>query len=443
MPLFRWRFGPRNSGTPAIAGRASQDGADDDNNNPPPSYEESQNASLRTVLQGAIAVAPILWPSACSSLNAIGEDLSSRLDAGEKKKGKQNGQHAIFSPSAEESAIIEVLTCLAMTPCGDHPFLDRIRDFSDLYLTPYIASDGAAVQSSSPQGGNSSGGSHCEAQETVPVQERLRKALQHLEVPRESSALVLCARVLEEYYAGLGHMGSIANEDIADEMPTPYSQFSNEKAASIAEAAKGRSKPSPTLTSQTKTKTRLTQIVACLEEDCTCCDYDQSQPKTDVVEPFPSTNPSCNCGHPRTSHTPSPLGISRLLRRYTNWDCTSYNALKHRSSIGTRKRRIHDIRVCGVSGGCPCRDYDKGPRTGRCARCGHYDKDHIPVKPAQTPDKKHGKKKEKGKEKEKDGPSTTGGNDLKNAEWELSWILVENAYLLLNRITPISGGKIW
>ncbi|KAI0544269.1 hypothetical protein F4679DRAFT_44372 [Xylaria curta] len=417
MPLFRWRFGPRNSGTPAIAG--SQDGADD-NNNPPPSYEESQDASLRTVLQGAVAVAPILWPSACFSLNTIKEDSSSFLDAGEKKKEKQNGQHAIFGPSAEESAIIEVLTYLAMTPCGDHPFLDRIRDFSDLYFTPYIAGDGAAGQSSS---GNSGSSSHYETQETVSVHERLRKALQHLEVPRESSALVLCARVLGEYYAGLKHMDSTVDIDVARETSP---QFLNEKATrNTAEVANGQSSTSK------RTKTKLTQITACLEEDCTCFDYDEPRPTTN---PFFSQH--CNCSHPRTSHTPSPLGISRLLRRYTNWDFTSYNALQHRSNLGIRKRRIHDIRVCG---GCPCRDYDKGPRTGRCARCGHYDKDHIPIKSAQTPDKKRKEKgKEKGKEKEKEGSSTT---DLKNAEWELSWILVENAYLLLDRITPISEGK--
>ncbi|TRX89673.1 hypothetical protein FHL15_009423 [Xylaria flabelliformis] len=433
MPLFRWRFGPRSLGTPEIAGCASQDGTDD-NNNPPPSYQESQNASLHAVLQGAVAVAPILWPSACSSLNTIKEPSSFQSgcpDAGEKEKEKQNGQLAIFGPSAEENGIIEVFTYLAMTPCGDHPFLDRIRDFSDFYFTPYIASDGAAIQSSSPQGGNNGGGSsHRETQETVPVQERLRKALQHLEVLRESSALVLCARVLEEYYAGLKHIDSIVDMDIAQDESIPDQQFPNEKAmsSSSAEAAK-RSAP-------IRTKTRLTQIAACLEEDCNCCDFDETQSKTDRTDySSPSTTLlSCNCGHPRTSHTPSPLGISRLLRRHTNWDSVSYNALRHRSSVGLRKTRIHEIKVCAASGRCPCWDYDKGPRTGRCARCGHYDKDHVPLKPAQAPDKKHGKKKEKGKEK--DGQSTTGGDDLENGEWELSWILVENAYLLLNRITP-------
>ncbi|KAI0184202.1 hypothetical protein EV127DRAFT_486378 [Xylaria flabelliformis] len=434
MPLFHWRFGPRSSGTPAIAGCASLDGTND-NNNPPPSYQESQNASLRAVLQGAVAVAPILWPSACSCLNTIKEPSSFQsgcLDAGEKEKEKQNGQLATFGPSAEENGIIEVFTYLAMTPCGDHPFLDRIREFSDFYFTPYIASDGAAIHSSSPQGGNSGGSSRRETQETVPVQERLRKALQHLEVLRESSALVLCARVLEEYYAGLKHVDSITDMDIAQDESTSDQQFPNEKAmkSSSAEAAK-RSAP-------IRTKTRLTQIAACLEEDCNCCDFDEAQSKTDLTDysSSPSTTIlSCNCGHPRTSHTPSPLGISRLLRRYTNWDSVSYSALRHRSSVGLRKNRIYELKVCGASGGCPCRDYDKGPRTGRCARCGHYDKDHVPLKP----DKKHGKRKENGKEK--DGPSTTGDNGLKNAEWELSWILVENAYLLLDRITPISGSS--
>ncbi|KAI0861153.1 hypothetical protein F4860DRAFT_179979 [Xylaria cubensis] len=428
MPLFRWRFGPRSSGTPAIAGCASQDGTDD-NNNPPPSYQESQNASLHAVLQGAVAVAPILWPSACSSLNTIKEPSSFQsagcLGAGEKEKDKQNGRLAIFGPSAEENGIIEVFTYLAMTPCGDHPFLDRIRDFSYFYFTPYIASDGAAIQSSSPQGGNSGGSSRRETQETIPVQERLRKALQHLEVLRESSALVLCARVLEDYYAGLKHVDSIVDIDIAQDESTPDQQFPNEKGMSSAEAA--------IRSTLIRNKTRLTQIAACLEEDCNCCDFDETQSKTDLIDhSSPSTTLSCNCGHPRTSHTHSPLGISRLLRRYTNWDSVSYSALRHRSSVGVRKNRIYELKVCGASGGCPCRDYDKGPRTGRCARCGHYDKDHVPLKP----DKKHGKGKEKGKEK--DGPSTTGGDDLKNAEWELSWILVENAYLLLNRITPIS-----
>ncbi|KAI1752727.1 hypothetical protein F4782DRAFT_113522 [Xylaria castorea] len=478
MPLFRWGFGARNSGAPAVAGYTSQDGTNG-NSNPPPSYEESQDASLRAVLQGAIAVAPVLWPSACSSFSTRKDAPSSLapgdkcrgLDAGGEDKEKQDTMRAVPTPNTgEEDAIMQVLINLAMAPCGDHPFLDRIRDFSDFYFTPYIASEGAAIQSSlsSSSKGKDSGGSssllHRETRETVPVQERQRKALQNLEVPRESAALVLCARVLEDYYAGLGHMDSAVDIDIAWETSTPYQQFPKEKtttssnSSSSAKAAKGRSEQSPI---PKRTKTKLTQIAACLEEECTCCDYDEAapapaqQPKTVLTDHSPSTttatSPSlsqrCGCGHPRTSHAPSsPLGISRLLRRYTNWDCASYLALRHRSSTGQTKRRIHDVEVCGggggggASGGCPCRDYDKGRRTGRCARCGHYYKDHLlSIKAAREQDKNHGEKREKGKSK--DGPGTTGGSDSKKAECELSWILVENAYLLLNHITPISRGK--
>ncbi|KAI0444926.1 hypothetical protein F4803DRAFT_220420 [Xylaria telfairii] len=435
MPLFRWRFGTTSSGTPAAAGSTSQD---DNNNNPlPPSYEESQDASLRTVLQGAKAVAPLLWDSACGSLNTTKNAPSSFAlednqcpDSGGKGKEKQDDKYTIPSPGTEEEDIImTVLANLAMVSCGNHPFLDRIRQFSDFYFTPYMASE----SSSSQERDNNSSSFHACAEST---QERQRKALQDLDVPRESATLVLCARVLEDYYAGLGHVDSRVDVDILQKPSTSYPQCPNGKNTGSSSAAAttkgGQSEHSST--PPPRTKTSLTQIAACLERGCACCDYDAAAPETDSPH-----QPPCGCGHPRTSHTSLPLGISRLLRRYTNWESVPYGTLRHRSSQGRIKRRIHDIKVCGAPGGCPCRDYDKGRRTARCAQCGHYSPAHMPVGATHEPGKKHTKKREIWKGKGRS--STAGSNDPKKVEWELSWILVENAYLLLDHIAPISRGK--
>ncbi|KAI0468434.1 hypothetical protein F4859DRAFT_204131 [Xylaria cf. heliscus] len=498
MALFRWRFGARKSATSTTAGSTSQD----DSSNLPPSYEESQDASLRAVLRGARAVAPLLWPSGAFSYSATADSppLSpSSLgytwcpDAAGEDKEKQPAKSAIACASAEEDAMMEVLENLAMAPCGDYPFLDRIREFSDFYFMPYSASEESAILSSpspSPEkkkekekekekdiGGNSSAtrprGTPLR-EEAVPVQERHRKVLEGLGVPYESAALVLCARVLEDYYAGLGNVDWEADIDIAQEPLAPYPQFSEaeegkekEKAttssssSSSAEMPKGRNEqsptPPPTPTAHPTTKTKLSQIASCLEQDCICTDYDHDYtPTPNPTPPFPR----CGCGHPRSSHKSSAQGISRLLRRYTNWDSEAYSALRHRSSKGKRKRRIHDIKACGAAGGtCPCRDYDKGRRTGRCARCGHYYQAHclVDTRLARGPDERRGPQQqqqqqqqqqeedsEKGKGKEKEKGEQTGGSgtmeysDSKNKEWELSWILIENAYLLLNHVTPIS-----
>lgn len=439
MPLFRWRFGARSSGTPAVAGSTSQD--DNNNNPPPPSYEESQDTSLRAVLQSARAVAPLLWDLACNSLNTTKNAPSSFVlednqcpDTGGKGKEKQDVKRAITSPSTEEDDVImAVLANLAMVSCGDHPFLDRIREFSDFYFTPYTDSENATTLSSSLSPSSSqerdSGGSssHTRAE---PTQERQRKALQDLDVPRESATLVLCARVLEDYYAGLGHVNSTAETRASHPKQCPEGKSTSSSSSSVAETTMSEQTPIP----PPRTKTRLTQIAACLETDCACCDYDAVAQKTESDHQI-----RCGCGHLRTSHTSLSLGISRLLRRYTNWESDSYGALRHRSSQGKIKRRIHDIKVCGAPGGCPCRDYDKGRRTARCAQCGHHSPAHMSIKATDEPDKKHTKKREKRKGKGRS--STAGSNDSKKLEWELSWILVENAYLLLNHITPISQGK--
>ncbi|KAI3338312.1 hypothetical protein F4824DRAFT_499646 [Ustulina deusta] len=430
MHLFRRRLGARKK-TPTGDTRKVD-------SNPPPSYEDSQDASLREVLQGARAVLPLLWPStsesSSSSLSSSPttfassptkpankcQNIAPDTELGTRKNGRdpENRKPSLNGP---EDAIIEVLSALAMAPCAGHPFLDRIRQFSDAYFTPYTASEGSPA--SPPQA------------EGAPVQEQQRRALQNIPAPRESVALVLCARVLEAYYAGLGHVDSATDvEMIPYDTPSKVSPGCRQGEKKAGSSRDAEEPPS----SLPRMKTRVTHIAACVAEGCACIDFDEAipgrtQPKADI-----DRTPRCGCGHPRTSHSSAAAGISRLLRRYTNWDSASYSALGHRSSDGARKRRVVEIRACGAS--CPCRDYDKGRRTGRCARCGHYDGAHFPIDVAQEKQARETRKLDKRRKRKGDGGrSNSTGTDLaqKKAEWELSWILVENAYLLLNQITPL------
>ncbi|KAI0422934.1 hypothetical protein F5X98DRAFT_106308 [Xylaria grammica] len=426
MYLLRRRFGARNE--------TRTDKAD----NPPPSYEDSQDASMREVLQGARDVLPLLWPSSSSTITSASYSSNSEKNVAigigpETDKSRRNDEIIKTTMSPQEDAIIEVLSHLAMAPCGGHPFLDRIRQFSDFYFTPYMANKG----SGSPHEHNSSYSTEEGIQAAaVPQQEQQRMVLENINAPRESAALLLCARVLEEYYAGLGHIDSIIDTDIAQNPFPLCPECPKEKNSGNrdTEKEKGGGK-GPVLTTEIRMKTKLTQIAACVAEGCVCCDFDEAisnpsreaQPKDSRL----SRSPLCGCGHPRTSHSSSPSsGISRLLRHYTNWNSASYTALGHRSPAGQEKRRVVDIRVCSAPGtNCRCPDYDKGRHTGRCGRCGHYDDAHSPANVAREEQKPEKRQKRKGKR-----------TDLaqKNAEWELSWILVENAYLLLNQMAQFS-----
>ncbi|KAI1355350.1 hypothetical protein F5Y01DRAFT_327054 [Xylaria sp. FL0043] len=419
MHLIRRRFGGARS---AI----STDDAEMVDSNPPPSYEDSQDASLQEVLQGARAVLPLLWPSTSDSPSSstpppptttLAPSLSKPVAEYESvvtNRRLEGLKSKETSSSPQQKAIIEVLSNLAMAPCNGRPFLDRIRQFSDFYFTPYMASEGDSSISSRPNHNDLDSHQTTQQREYISPQEKQREVLSSLSAPRESIALVLCARVLEEYYGKLGHVESAGEANIP------------------------------------RVKRKITQIAACLAEDCTCCDFDEtlatsfSSTPAQGINPKLSvdTSPLCGCGHPRTSHSPSAgvVGLSRLLRRYTNWDSASYAALGHRSPAGVPKRRVVDIRVCSGGGGvdCACQDYDKGRRTGRCARCGHYDGVHDPVKVALEKQQQHDKwQKRKGVRAE---TSNATGIDptQKGAEWELSWILVENAYLLFDRIAPLS-----
>ncbi|KAI0096894.1 hypothetical protein GGR51DRAFT_542210 [Nemania sp. FL0031] len=447
MQLFRRYFGARDTVTGA-ASLTSQDKTNKIkkiNDSPPPSYEDSQDASLRAVLQGAKAVMPLLWPSAAihssspssSALSDESHGFTLNKDSHSDKEKEKTGN---ISPSlgAEESAIMEVLEALAMTACGEYPFLDRVRQFSDFYFTPYTASE--AVLSSHEDDDELDSPTSPDMQTAIPIQELQRIALHNLNAPRESAALVLCARVLEEYYATLGHADSTstANPGIPPESITEKGAYTSSAGGDSDETP-----TSPTPTPPTPTpKTRLTQITACAEPGCACGDFDELPPPN----PTTTTNTStytiaparrCTCGHARILHSASPAGLSRLLRRYTNWHPGSYTSLNHRSTRGSSKHQIKEIEVCRAPGAnCACPDYDKGRRTGRCARCGHYYDDHFPilaVQELQASVERRGKKRDN-----KDGKGAAVPAQRKAAEWELSWILVENAYSLLSKMIPSS-----
>ncbi|KAI1282731.1 hypothetical protein F5Y07DRAFT_196169 [Xylaria sp. FL0933] len=412
MHLIRRRFGARNA--------ISTNDAEMVDSNPPPSYEDSQNSSLQEVLQGARAILPLLWPSTSDSSSPSPSKPATKRESiatntrPEPLKSERVAKSEEPSSDSQQDTIMEVLANLAMAPCTGRPFLDRIRQFSDFYFAPYMASEGERSISSRADNNDIDSHKSTQQREHIFPQEKQRKALASISAPRESIALVLCTRVLEEYYSKLGHVESIGKENVP------------------------------------RLKTKITQVAACLAEGCTCCDFDEtlatSSSSTPAQETIPkqavSTSPLCGCGHPRTSHSPSAgvVGLSRLLRRYTNWDSASYAALGHRSPLGVPKRRVVNIRVCGGGGGvdCACQDYDKGRRTGRCARCGHYDGVHYPVKVALEKQQQHDKwRKKKGVWAETSNATGTDPTQ-KGADWELSWILVENAHLLLDRIAPLS-----
>ncbi|KAI1145571.1 hypothetical protein F4825DRAFT_473846 [Nemania diffusa] len=461
MQLFRRYFGARNAVTTTVSFTSEDktDNIEKVNSNPPPSYEDSQDASLRVVLQGAQVVMPLLWPSASPPSSAITSSLSPSALADEcqrlapdiesrtsEKKEKTENTCTSPSPGVEETPIMEVLVNLAMTACGDRPFLDRVRQFSDFYFTPYMASEGLV----SSQGDEPSSPSRQETQPATPLQEQQRIALQNLDAPRESAALVLCARVLEEYYAGLGHADSPEDTNLAHN-PSGLSTAPPRARTSTADAKQYRSTPP---TPHPRLKTRLAQIAACAEAGCACGDYDDATTQRPAPQDLPSAAAAahhrCSCGHPRPSHGASPAGVARLLRRYTNWHDAPYAALRHRGPSGRAKRRVHEIEVCrgappgAAAADCACRDYDKGWRTARCARCGHYYRDHVPIGTAAAAAAAAAVAQEsqapgsRWKKKGGAGGSRAGGPDprQRSAEWELSWILVENAYLLLSQIIP-------
>ncbi|KAI1314280.1 hypothetical protein F5Y03DRAFT_7143 [Xylaria venustula] len=418
LHLFRRRFGAGKE-TPGDDTEKTVD------ENPPPSYKDSQDASLREVLQGARAVLPLLWPSVYQPSPSI-----STVTMAQGSEIKQDSKNEIISVNAQEEEVIQALEYLAMAPCDGRPFLDRIRQFSDFYFAPYIVSEGT---SDVPHHDTSSGAKQIEP---VPIQERQLGFLRTIEAPRESTALVLCGRVLGDYYAGLGHADSAL--DISETRDTKSSTASSGNSSSREKQTKRVDEESSTRATP-RTKTRITQIATCVAKECACGDFDEAVPPQESNPHQETSAPArCGCGHERTAHSSTATGISRLLRRYTNWDTESYRALCHRSPSGASKRRVIDIRMCAETN-CPCPDYDKGRRTGRCARCGHYDDIHIaPVDAAcekeqeQDPRRKRkgGKKKSKGANGSSSGPNSV----QRRAEWELSWILIENAYLLLDKI---------
>ncbi|KAJ3555292.1 hypothetical protein NPX13_g10381 [Xylaria arbuscula] len=157
------------------------------------------------------------------------------------------------------------------------------------------------------------------------------------------------------------------------------------------------------------------------------------------------------------SDTDIQSGLSRLLRHYTNWEPSSYPSLSHRSIKGSTKRHISEITACSALPSCACRDYDKYSRTALCGRCGHHHRFHVSLQETLRKQKEEDEKDErqrrsrKGKKrKEKKGGKEATGNEGNGcdddegkkkavaADWELSWILVENAYLLLTRLAPVT-----
>ncbi|KAI1158819.1 hypothetical protein F5B18DRAFT_64643 [Nemania serpens] len=447
MHLFRRRLGARTVSEPPAASltlrnneaKAGKKGSED---NPPPSYEDSQDASLRAVLHGAEEIVPLLWPSALPPSPPLTPPLSLSLRAdgyrdmspnGSLMPGKNREKAENARARVEETTITDVLASLATTPCGEHPFLSRIREFSDFYFAPYVVADETPAI---PEPRRTSAGSTSPTRGPLSSpQDQQRKALESIPASRESVALVLCARVLETYYASLGHTALDPEGNLAR-------------------------------------KTRLTQLAACAEPGCACGDYDEAATSAPLPSPLSETQtakvcagadvnikiniPSprhCACGHAQPSHPASSAaaGVARLLRHYTNWRGESYASLGHRSSSGRAKRRIREIEVCGAPCAplcpcpCPCRDYDKGRRTGRCARCGHYGEAHVPIHVARGRGRGDGGLSERGRtgDAPNDASMTTGaaGPGQREAEWELSWVLIENAYLLLGHITASLHGE--
>ncbi|KAI1191895.1 hypothetical protein F5B17DRAFT_207091 [Nemania serpens] len=462
MHLFRRRHGTRTvTETPAASLTSRDDKAaaikkvDEDNSPPPPSYEDSEDASLWTVLHDAETIVPLLWPSAllppppcpASLTQPVSPHADKRQDVlppelNTVAPGK-NREDAEKNPStsAGETTILDVLANLATTPCGGQPFLSRIREFSDFYYAPSVIA-GDEETPAIPTNPDPGSGSGSTSTPTSPTRSSAPSSAQ----AQQRKTLVLCARVLETYYASLGH--AMMREPTTSQGNVPIMIQ----------------------------KTRLTQLAACAEPGCACGDYDEATTTTSTTttatassrtSPLSETQTTtttttttsvaagallpqrCTCGHAPPSHTAAGvgMGIARLMRRFTNWRAESYVSLSHRTSSGYAKRHIGEIEPCGAPCAplgpfpcpCPCRDYDKGRRTGRCARCGHYSEAHVPILIAQAR-----RLEEKGLAREggrkggaPDGPSKAGAADPEHwgAEWELSWILIENAYLLLGQIT--------
>ncbi|KAI0976557.1 hypothetical protein F4678DRAFT_116957 [Xylaria arbuscula] len=412
LHLFRQRFGASKESP----GNDTEKKVDD---NPPPSYKDSQDASLREVLQGAKTVLPLLWPSTSTATPSQGSEI------------KQNSESKKPSLNTQEEEVIQALEYLAMAPCDGRPFLDRIRQFSDFHFAPHIASK------ETPAALHQDTSSEAEQMEPVPIQEQQLEFLRTIKAPRESAALVLCGRVLGDYYAGLGHVDS--GLDIS-ELRESKSPTASGNSSSSREKQTNRVDEESSTRATPKIKTQITQIATCVAEGCGCGDFDEAVPPAQT-NPNQKTSapPRCGCGHARPAHSSTATGISRLLRRYTNWETESYRALGYHASSGNRKQRVVDIRMCAKTS-CPCPDYDNGRRTGRCARCGHYDEVHVaPVDAAREKQQEEDdslRKRKGGKEKGKGKNGLSSGPDSlrKRAEWELSWILIENAYLLLNKI---------
>ncbi|KAI1363266.1 hypothetical protein F5Y08DRAFT_244256 [Xylaria arbuscula] len=482
MFLFRRRMG---------AGNQTQTNVENTPPLPPPSYEDSQDASLREVLQEAKTILPLLWPSTSDtspspsssstpSPSLLGPSYSfssptkneDTTTPGTKpsieKKDYWDTQHPNAS-NPEETARIHVLANLALVPCDGRPFLDRIRQFSDLYFTPYIGKEAYARD------------------EPVSNAERARTILRNMNASRESAALVLCARVLEEYYATLGHVDTIVESSSLSKCNGGSSSSSSNSSTSSGSSTTNTTtkgcEAHPRGSHSSGVKTRLTQITPCTAQDCSCGDFDEAQQHI-IQEYLPS--PHCVCGHPRSSHSqslsqshsqppsqPSPFssssspscsssasetstqqqqGLSRLFRHYTNWEPSSYPSLSHRSINGSTKRHISEITACSALLGCACRDYDKYSRTALCGRCGHHHRFHVSLQETLRKQKKEEEeederqKKRKKKKEKKGGNGVVIGNDddgerrkkKRAADWELSWILVENAYLLLTRLAPVT-----
>ncbi|GAP88135.2 hypothetical protein SAMD00023353_1500980 [Rosellinia necatrix] len=498
MQLFRWLRSPNNekplADPPADPPTDPKEPIEEflkdskSSNSPPPSYEDSQHVSIRTVLQGARKAAPLLWPSALcpsppSSVATPRHEYASAYRFTEATGGKPGGEKkggGVMKAvaSAEEIAMLEVLARLAMAQCGDHTFLDAMRRFSDAYFAPATAPATATRREAAV------------IVAAARLRERQRRALDAVGAPRDSATLVLCGRVLEEYYAGLGHVDPIVMTT-ATTMTTAASTPTSRRRP---ETDRKGGAPLPRAGTGTGTeagmKTRLSQIAGCEEPGCVCADFDIAPHPHPHPHPRPHSQPTsaapapaytCACGHARASHTLFRAGLARLLRRYTNWDPRPYAALGHRSPRGRRKHGPREIRACGADhdpdhghGGeegkdrrrCPCRDYDHCASSsssssssggGSCARCGHDSVAHIPPDAAarEMPPRQGRAEDHDGDGGRLAGASRSGGggssssgsgsgglahNRCRWAEWDLSWILVENAFLLLSRqIAPSSS----
>ncbi|KAI1854196.1 hypothetical protein JX266_001337 [Neoarthrinium moseri] len=351
---------------------------------PPPSYEDSQEAAMRSIVDGSLYLASLAFP-----------------DLFETPPGPPDA-----SASSPDIVLRAVLMDLASAPCHGRTYLHRMRQhMGSASISPmtksqirqalkYVQSERQLDIGSTREEGKGKGKGKRKGRLQAPAVDTRRAYT----ITEESMALLLSAQTLQRYYAKQQHRDP-----------------------------SGRS------------KTRLTELRACSEK-CGCFDYDSAttlrqrpgstdrdraeadekhRPETDEDG---DTLELCYCRHPASSHANGGPAVSKLLLRYVNWDQRMYAALGHRDASLVRKRYLSQVARC-QGDRCGCADYDGRQLSGAGARsstagadrrcnCGHSDVLHVPARGAG------GRK----------GAGSRGRREA-DGDGDGAWILVEAAYL--------------